>query len=108
MLLTPFSIDEESSQDYVKAYRDAYKEDPLQFGADEYDGLMAVKAALEKANVTPDQSASDICDALKKAMTEIKLDGLTGKDMTWTADGEPNKAPKAVQITNGAYKMLEN
>ena len=26
--------------------------------------------------------------------------------MTWTADGEANKAPKAVVIENGAYKAM--
>ncbi len=36
-------------------------------------------------------SASDICDALKKGMTEITYDGLTGKSITWSEDGEPTK-----------------
>ena len=39
-------------------------------------------------------------------MVEISLDGLTGLDMTWTADGEPNKEPKAVKIQNGAYTAM--
>ena len=56
--------------------------------------------------MTPDMSASDICDALKVAMTEITIDGLTGTGMTWTADGEPNKEPKAVQIVDGAYTAM--
>ena len=56
--------------------------------------------------MTADMSASDICDALKVAMTEITIDGLTGAGMTWTADGEPNKEPRAVQITDGAYKAM--
>ena len=50
-------------------------------------------------------SASDICDALKPAMTEISIDGLTGTGMVWNANGEPNKAPKAVKIVNGEYEM---
>ena len=29
------------------------------------------------------------------AMTKIKVDGLTGTNMTWTEDGEPEKDPKA-------------
>lgn len=107
MLLTPFSVDEESSADYVKAYRDQFGVEPIQFGADEYDGVYAVKAALEKANATPDMSASELCDLLKKAMTEISVDGLTGSQMKWTADGEPNKTPKAVRIENGNYVMQE-
>ena len=33
----------------------------------------------------------------------MTFDGLTGEGMTWTADGEPNKAPKAVKIVDGVY-----
>ena len=40
-------------------------------------------------------------------MTEIKVDGLTGTGITWSADGEPTKAPKAVKIENGAYTAME-
>ena len=107
MLLTPFSVDEESSQDFVTAYRDAYGIDPLQFAADAYDGVYAIKAAAEKAEITPDMSTSDICDALKTAMTEIQIDGLTGTEMHWTAEGEPQKAPKAVEIKDGKYEMMQ-
>lgn len=46
-----------------------------------------------------------ICDAMKTAMTEISIDGLTGAGMTWDAAGETNKAPKAVKIVNGVYEM---
>mgnify|MGYP002596226205 CR=1 FL=1 len=107
MLLTPFSVDEESSQDFVTAYRDAYGIDPLQFAADAYDGVYAIKAAAEKAEITPDMSTSDICDALKTAMTEIQIDGLTGTEMHWTAEGDPQKAPKAVEIKDGKYEMMQ-
>lgn len=105
MLLTPFSVDEEGSQDFVKTYRETYNEEPLQFAAGAYDGIYAIKAAAEKAGITPDMSASDICDALKAAMTEISIDGLTGEQMTWNAAGEPNKAPKAAVIEDGKYVM---
>ncbi len=105
MLLTPFSVDEEGSKPFVEAYRAAYNEEPLQFAAGAYDGIYAIKAAAEKAGITPDMSASDMCDAMKAAMVEISIDGLTGAGMTWTAEGEPNKAPKAVKIENGVYVM---
>ena len=107
MFLTPFSVDEESSQEFVTKYRDAYGIDPLQFSADAYDAVYAIKAAAEKAGVTPDMSASDLCDAMKTAMTEITVDGLTGSGMSWTPEGEPNKEPKAVKIENGAYVMMK-
>lgn len=105
MLLTPFSADEEGSQDFVASYKEAYGEEPLQFAANAYDAVYAIKAAAEKAELTPDMSVSDMCEAMKTAMTEVTIDGLTGDGMTWNASGEPEKAPKAAKIENGVYVM---
>lgn len=105
MLLTPFSADEEGSQDFVTSYQEAYGEEPLQFAANAYDAVYAIKAAAEKAELTPDMSVSDMCEAMKVAMTEVTIDGLTGDGMTWNASGEPEKAPKAAKIENGVYVM---
>ncbi len=107
MLLTPFSADAEDAQDFTAAYTEAYGETPNQFAADSYDAVYAIKAAAEKAGITPDMSASDICDAIVPAMTQITIDGLTGTGMTWNEAGEPEKAPKAVKIVNGAYEMQD-
>ena len=53
---------------------------------------------MEKAGITDASiSASDLCDALKVAMTEITVEGVTG-NITWAADGEPTKDPKAMKI----------
>ena len=105
MLLTPFSATEESSKQFTADYVAAYGEDPNQFSADAYDAVYAIKAAVEQAGITPDMSVSDICEAMKVAMTEISIDGLTGAGMTWNAAGEPDKAPKAAKIENGVYVM---
>ena len=109
MLLTPFAADatDEMTQSFVKAYKDAYGETPNQFAADTYDAVYIIKKACEEAKVTADMSASEICDALKAVMPTITVDGLTGTGITWTADGEPDKAPKAVKIENGAYASME-
>ena len=108
MLLTPFAADatDDLTQSFVTKYKEKYGETPNQFAADSYDAIYVIKAAIEKSGVTPDMSVSDICDGMKAAMTEITVDGLTGNGMTWTADGEANKAPKAVVIENGAYKAM--
>ena len=66
-----------------------------------------IKQAVEKANITPDMDMSEICDAMKTVMPEVTLDGLTGAGISFDENGEPNKAPKAVVIENGAYKSLE-
>ena len=108
MLLTPFAADakDEATQKFVKAYQEAYGEVPMQFAADAYDAIYIIKAAAEKGEITPDMDTSEICDAMKAAMVEIKVDGLTGAGITWTADGEPSKAPKAVVIKDGAYTAM--
>lgn len=109
MLLTPFAADaqDDLTQNFVKAYQDAYGDIPNQFAADAYDGIYIIKAAIEQAGLTPDMSVSDLCEGMKTAMTEITVDGLTGTGITWTADGEPNKSPKAVVIKDGAYTAAE-
>ena len=107
MLLTPFSADatDERTQNFVKAYQDAYGEVPNQFAADAYDAVYIIKAALEKAGCTADMSSEDICEAIVGVMTTITVDGLTGQGMTWSANGEVSKAPMAVVIKDGAYTL---
>ena len=110
MLLTPFAADakDKTVQNFVKTYKEKYEDTPNQFAADSYDAVYALKAAIEESKATTDMSASDMCDALKGAMTKIKMQGLTGgKDgLTWNESGEVTKSPKAVIIKNGAYKAM--
>ena len=110
MLLTPFAADakDEAVQNFVKTYKEKYKDTPNQFAADSYDAVYALKAAIEESKATTDMSASDMCDALKGAMTKIKMQGLTGGEdgLTWNESGEVTKSPKAVIIKNGAYKAM--
>ena len=109
MFLTPFTADaqDDKTQTFVKAYKAAFKDTPIQFAADAYDCVYSIKAAAEKAKITPDQSVSDISDALKKSMTEIKMDCLTGTNITWKSDGEPSKEPTVVTVQNGAYSIAQ-
>ena len=105
MLLTPFAADatDDLTVNFVSKYKEKYGEVPNQFAADAYDAVYIIKNAIEKKNVTPDMSVSDICEAIKSAMTEIEVAGVTSSKMTWDASGEPNKEPRAVVIKNGAY-----
>ena len=108
MLLTPFVADaqDEKTQAFVSAYEEKFGDTPNQFAADAYDAMYIIKAAVEQAGITPDMSVSDICEAMKTAMTEITVDGLTGDGITWSAEGEPSKAPKAMKIVDGAYTAM--
>lgn len=100
IFLTPFAANDpaENVQSFVKAYEAKFGTTPDQFAADAYDGVYVIKAAIEKANSTDKQAIID-------AMTEISVSGLTG-DMTFTPEGEPNKAAKVVKIVNGAYEVM--
>lgn len=108
MLLTPFAADatDDLTKKFVETYKSKFNETPNQFAADAYDAIYTIKAALEEAKATPDMNAQDLCEVLKTAMTTITIDGLTGEGMSWTADGEVNKAPKAVKIVNGVYTAM--
>lgn len=105
LLLTPFSASSTDSKTkaFVDAYVAKFNEVPNQFAADAYDAMYIIKQAAEKAGLSPADSNKAICDAMKKAMTEISFTGITGSNITWGADGEPNKAPIVVKIVNGEY-----
>ena len=109
MLLTPFAADatDERTVNFVKAYQDRFNETPIQFAADMYDGMYAIKLAAEKADINPGMSVEEIGTAMEKAMTEITVEGLTGT-ITWTEDGAPSKEPKAVMVQDGSYKSVED
>ena len=110
VLLTPFVADaeDEMTVNFVSRYEELHGEIPNQFAADAYDGLYIIKAAIEHAGVTPDMAVDEIGEALKVAMTEIEVDGLTGMSMTWDETGAPEKDPKAVVIQDGVYVGMED
>lgn len=97
VFLSPFFADDPAAADFVTKYKTAYNETPIQFAADGYDGVYILKAAMEKAGSI--ESAD-----LIGAMTQISVDGLTGK-MTFTPEGEPEKEAKLIEIKNGAYTL---
>ena len=109
MLITSFAADmtNEKAAKFVNDYKSNYDVAPLQFSADAYDSVYVVKAALEKANLTPASSPEEISDALQTAMTEITFDGLTGTGVTFTPDGESQKDLTAVVIKDGAYQVVK-
>ena len=98
--LTPFvaTSEAENIKAFVAAYKAKYGADkaPDQFAADGYDGVYAIKLAIEACD-------GDVTNEnLIAAMTKIKVNGLTG-NMTFTADGEPNKEATVAVIENGQY-----
>ncbi len=109
MLLTPFSatLEDETNQNFVAEYQKRHNEVPNQFAADGYDCIYAIYNALTAAECTPDMSAEEICDKLIATFTssDFSFTGLTGNDMTWSADGSIAKAPMAFIIKDGQYVL---
>ena len=107
VLMTPFDAnatdaDTVSFVEKFKAANDGLV--PNQFAADGYDCVYAVYNALTAAKMDGTASAQDMCAALVEWFTtNAGFDGLTGKGMTWSAEGFISKAPAAVVITNGVY-----
>ena len=92
-----FSMEDQSEkiQDFLKDYREAYKEDPSAFSALGYDAVYMMKSAIEKAGGTDKQK---IVDALKG----IEYDGVTGY-LTFDDHNNPIKAVTVLKIENGKY-----
>lgn len=111
MFLSPFTptSTEDKVVKFVTAFEEKFGHTPNQFAADAYDGIYTIKAAMEHGNVTPEMDASEVCDILKAAMTEISVkDVVTAKsDLKWDASGEPNKEAMVVKIENGDYAVAE-
>lgn len=112
-LITPFTADagDDATKKFVEAYEKISDDGvaPNQFAADAYDCVYVVKQAIEAAQVTSDMEASEICDALVKAITDpsFKYSGLTGQDMTWGEDGKVSKVPQCYEIKDGKYVIVE-
>ena len=116
ILLTPFSADatDDLTKNFVATYNTNYGETPNQFAADGYDCPYAIYRALQfyadkngGLDVTG-KGADELCEILISVFTDpaFSSDGVTGTGMVWTANGEVNKAPKAMVIENGVYVGL--
>jgi branched-chain amino acid transport system substrate-binding protein len=109
ILLTPFNADstDERTVSFVEKYKSVYGEVPNQFAADGYDCIYAIYQAIKSGGATSDLSASDINDILVAQFTSMSFDGITGDDMTWSANGQVTKGPKGTVIENGSYVGLD-
>lgn len=107
MMLTPFASDstEPDVVAFVGKYKEKYNADPNQFAADGYDAIYVIKAAIEKAGFSKDNT-KDFQKGLVAAMTQIEVDGVTGT-MKWTADGENNKGAMALVFRDGVAVAFE-
>ena len=92
-----FSLQDQSEkvQNFVKAYREVYNEDPSSFAALSYDAAYMMKAAIEKAGTTDKQ-------AVVEALKNLDYNGVTGH-LTFDEKNNPVKAVTVLKIVNGEY-----
>ena len=93
-----YSLDDKSEkvQNFLKAYREKYGEDPSAFSALSYDAAYLMKDAIEKAGST---EKDQIIEALKNS----NFNGVTGH-LTFDEKNNPIKAVTVLKIVNGKYK----
>lgn len=86
--------------EFVKNYKEKYKEEPDQFAADGYDSIYIIKAALEEAGSIESEKVIN-------AMTKVKIDGVTGSNISFDKNGEPYKKANFITIKNGNYSAVD-
>ena len=90
---------EGKAAEFIKKYTEKYDTKTLnQFGASAYDCVYALYNAMsdlikEGKEITPDISASDLCDLLKAKFSGgfSFAEGATGSNITWYETGKVNK-----------------
>ncbi len=87
----------EKVQNFVKAYRETYKEDPSAFSALSYDAVYLLKQAIEAAGNTDKE-------AITKELKNISFDGVTGS-LTFDEKNNPVKAVTIIKVKDGEYKF---
>ena len=85
----------EKVQNFLKAYRAKYNEEPSAFSALGYDAAYIVKASIEKAGSTDRK-------AVVEAMKNINYDGVTGQ-LTFDSKNNPVKAVTIIKVVDGNY-----
>ncbi len=90
---------EGKAAEFIEKYTEEYGADTLnQFGASAYDCIYAIYGAMkelidEGKEITPQTSASDLCDMLKEKFTGgyTLAEGATGSNIKWNEDGTVDK-----------------
>lgn len=92
-----YSVEDKSEkvQNFLKAYKAKYNEEPSAFAALAYDAAYLMKDAIEKAGSTDK-------DAIIQAMKASDFDGVTGH-LKFDEKNNPVKAVTVLKIVNGNY-----
>ncbi|MBQ8345217.1 MAG: ABC transporter substrate-binding protein [Clostridia bacterium] len=96
---------EGKAAEFIQKYTAKYGKDTLnQFGAAAYDCVYAIYEAMKAAadageEISPDMTASDLCDILKAQFNgDFTFSGTTGTDIRWQSTGYVDKTAIAYEI----------
>ncbi len=94
-----YSLQDENEkvQNFIKAYKDEYGENPSSFAALGYDAAYLYKEAIEKAGKTDKQAIID-------AMKAIEFEGVTG-NLKFDENNNPVKSVSMTKIVKGEYTL---
>ncbi len=96
----------EENTEFIKAYRAEYGEDPDQFAAQAYTGVLLLAEAAEDADLTFDDLATDR-RALTTALASVETDTPLG-EFRFTADHDVSQPIWIVEMTgSGDFKLVE-
>ena len=106
VLMTPF--DANATDERTVSFVEQFKANndglvPNQFAADGYDVIYALYDACVAAGIDGSTPHEEACAKLCEQFQSMTFDGLTGKGMSWDANGMISKAPAAVVVTDGVY-----
>ena len=106
-LMTPFDANaaDEATVSFVTKFKAKMNGlVPNQFAADGYDCIYAIYNACVDMGVNGETPADEACALVCEWFNTTEgFDGLTGKGMTWDAEGMISKIPAAVIVENGIY-----
>lgn len=105
LMLTPFAADnpDEKVAAFVANYQKTFGATPDQFAAGGYDAVYILKALVENAGIT---DAAEITEAeMIKQILALEFTGVTGT-MTWTEDGNTQKAALAIVYKDGVGSIF--
>lgn len=98
--------DSEENREFIEAYRDAYGEDPDQFAAQAYTGVLLLAAAAEKAGIGEGSGEPD-SGALADALAAVKLETPLG-EFSFDADHDVEQPIWIVAMDGrGGYELIE-
>ena len=97
--------DSEENQEFIAAYRDAYNEQPDQFAAQAYTGVLLLAEAIEEADLTFKDISKDR-EAIKTTLPEVEKETPLG-DFKFTDQQDVSQPIWIVQMDGKDHTLVK-